>query len=190
DEQVEQLALTEEGQPQHHTFRIPPLKSHLFDPEHTSIINTVRLRNSVLQEILRLMSLSRPKGRKARRGRISYAQLGINQLGAVYEALLSYSGFLAKTDLYEVKKAGEKFDELQQAYFVKAGDLPKYIDEEKVYNPDGSLKKYAKGTFIYRLAGRNREKSASYYTPEVLTKCLVKYVLKELLKDKTADEIL
>ncbi|MCP4934758.1 MAG: hypothetical protein GY927_11270, partial [bacterium] len=85
DKQAEQLALAEEGQPQHHTFRIPPLKSHLFDPEHTSIINTVRLRNSVLQEILRLMSLSRPKGRKARRGRISYAQLGINQLGAVYE---------------------------------------------------------------------------------------------------------
>ena len=44
--------------------------------------------------------------------------------------------------------------------------------------------------FIYRLAGREREKSASYYTPEVLTKCLVKYALKELLKDKTADEIL
>ena len=52
------------------------------------------------------------------------------------------------------------------------------------------LRMYEKGTFIYRLAGREREKSASYYTPEVLTKCLVKYALKELLKDKTADEIL
>lgn len=49
---------------------------------------------------------------------------------------------------------------------------------------------YAKGTFIYRLAGREREKSASYYTPEVLTKCLVKYALKELLKGKSADDIL
>src|SRR5690606_23418987 len=27
------------------------------------------------------------------------------------------------------------------------------------------------------------QKSASYYTPEVLTKCLVKYALKELLED-------
>ena len=35
-----------------------------------------------------------------------------------------------------------------------------------------------------------REKSASYYTPEVLTRCLVKYALKELLEGKTADEIL
>ena len=40
------------------------------------------------------------------------------------------------------------------------------------------------------IAGRDREKSASYYTPEVLTQCLVKYALKELLQDKTADEIL
>ena len=51
-------------------------------------------------------------------------------------------------------------------------------------------KKYEKGTFIFRLAGRDRQKSASYYTPEVLTQCLVKYALKELLKDKTADDIL
>lgn len=49
---------------------------------------------------------------------------------------------------------------------------------------------YERGTFIYRLAGRDREKSASYYTPEVLTQCLVKYALKELLQDKTADQIL
>ena len=53
-----------------------------------------------------------------------------------------------------------------------------------------SLRIHPKGEFIYRLAGREREKSASYYTPESLTQCLVKYALKELLKDKTADEIL
>ena len=73
---------------------------------------------------------------------------------------------------------------------MKAEDLEKYEEGEKVYNPDGSLKHYPKGTFIYRLAGRDRQKSASYYTPEVLTQCLVKYTLKEILKGKTADEIL
>jgi len=49
---------------------------------------------------------------------------------------------------------------------------------------------YPKGSFIYRLAGRDRQKSASYYTPQVLTRCLVKYALKELLQDKSADDIL
>lgn len=185
-----QMYLSEEGTPQYHTFTIPPLTSHLFDPDQTPIIGKSKLRNHVLQNIIKLMSLSRPKGKRERRGRISYKQLGINQLGAVYEALLSYSGFLAKTDLYEVKKAEDTFDELQQAFFVKSEDLTKYNEDEKVFNDDGTLKKYIKGTFIYRLAGRSREKSASYYTPEVLTKCLVKYALKELLKDKSADEIL
>ncbi len=34
------------------------------------------------------------------------------------------------------------------------------------------------------MAGRDREKSASYYTPEVLTRSLVKYALKELFKEQ------
>lgn len=185
-----QGALELDEKPFHHTFRMTPLNSHLFDPAGTPTLNRVRFRNSVLQRVIELLSLSRPRGSRERRGRISYAQLGINQLGAVYEGLLSYSGFFAETDLYEVKKADEAYDELNAAFFVKAEDLPKYTDEEKVYNPDRTLKKYEKGAFIYRLAGRTREKSASYYTPEVLTRCLVKYALKELLEGKNADDIL
>ncbi len=186
----QQLELGPENKPLHHTFRITPLNSHLFDPDNTKTLNKVKFRNSTLQRVIELLSLSRPEGNRDRRGRISYAQLGINQLGAVYEGLLSYSGFFAETDLYEVKRADKQYDELDTAYFVKADDLPKYETDEKVYNSDGTLKKCEKGTFIYRLAGRTREKSASYYTPEVLTRCLVKYALKELLKDKSADDIL
>jgi hypothetical protein len=186
----EQLGLAPSAQTLHHTFDMMPLKSHLFDPAKTPLLNRVRFRNTVLQRVIELLSLSRPKSGNHRRGRISYAQLGISQLGAVYEGLLSYSGFFAETDLYEVKKADAPYNELDTAFFVKAEDLTKYEENEKVYNTDGTLRMYPKGTFIYRLAGRNREKSASYYTPEVLTQCLVKYALKELLKDKTADEIL
>ena len=181
--------LSIEGTSDFHVFRIPPLNSHLFDPSRTALINRVKFRNFILQAVIQLMSLTRPGKGRTRRGRISYAQLGINQLGAVYEALLSYRGFFAETDLYEVKKAGEKFNELAIGYFVKAEDLEKYTDDEK-FDEAGKLVFHPKGKFIYRLAGRDREKSASYYTPEVLTRCLVKYALKELLKDKTADEIL
>ena len=69
-------------------------------------------------------------------------------------------------------------------------DLDQYTEDERVRNEDGTLRVHPKGEFIYRLAGREREKSASYYTPEVLTRCLVKYALKELLEDKSADDIL
>lgn len=171
-------------------FRLYPLNSHLFDPARTPLLNGVKFRNEVLQKVIELLSLSRAGNGRQRRGRISYAQLGINQLGAVYEGLLSYTGFFAETDLYEVKKAGTEVNELEPAFFVNVEDFKQYEEAERVYKADGTFKIYPRGTFIYRLAGRNREKTASYYTPEVLTHCLVKYALKELLKDKTADEIL
>lgn len=179
----------------HDVFLIAPLKAHIFDPEYTKLINATKLRNSCMLRIIDLMSLTCASGkRNSRRGRISYANLGINQMGAVYEALLSYRGFIAQQDLYEVKRAGVDFNELDVGYFVSESDLAQYTEEERVRyasgNKKGKLRMYAKGTFIYRLAGREREKSASYYTPEVLTKCLVKYALKELLKDKSADDIL
>jgi type I restriction-modification system DNA methylase subunit len=202
----------------HNTFRLPALKSHLFDPDRTRMLNKVKFRNGVLRQVLELMSLSRSKGRQ-RRGRISYAQLGVNQLGEVYEGLLSLSAFLAEEDLYEVKPASEPDDrsDLEVGYFVPASRLDEFKSEELVrekesdriyqtmlHDPEddeveleedharkrGKVRKHPKGKFIFRLAGRDRQKSASYYTPQSLTQCLVKYALKELLKDKTADDIL
>ena len=167
--------------PQSHGFSMRPLDSRLFREDATPLLNQVKLRNHVLQRVLRLMSLSRPGTRRGqsrrretastRRGRISYAQLGINQLGAVYEALLAYRGFFAEEDLYEVKPAGKAHDALATAYFVPQRDLPQYAEEEKVQDRDENgrlkLRVHKRGTFVYRLAGRDRQKSASYYTPEI-----------------------
>lgn len=206
-------------------FTIAPLQGHLFDPARTPLLGSVKLRNSVLQKVIELMSLSRGGG-KSRRGRISYGTLGINQLGAVYESLLSFRGFFAEVDLYEVrpdpkgkkastgdeseeddssesdtdgeegldtpsaaeKKKDAEVNPLDAAYFVPASSISQYTDAERLFG--GNTKIHPKGSFIYRLAGRAREKSASYYTPEVLTKCLVEHALKEILPGKTADEIL
>ncbi len=188
EEKRGELALRREGmgdESLHNSFAIDRLDAHLFDPAGTPNLNKVIFRNDTLQRVIELMSLTRSEGNHKRRGRISYAQLGINQLGAVYEALLSYRGFFAASDLYEVKKAGTHPDELETGYFVPAEDLDLYKEDERVYDKDehghNRLRCYPKGTFIYRLAGRDRQKSASYYTPEVLTKTLVKYALKELI---------
>ncbi|WP_251930359.1 Eco57I restriction-modification methylase domain-containing protein [Salinibacter ruber] len=182
-----------EAGPDRHTFEIEPLRSHLFDPEQTPLLDGVKFRNETLQKVIRLMSLSDPEKRSSRE-RLSYAALGIGQLGAVYEGLLSYSGFFAEEDLYEVKEAGESRDLLDVAYFVGEEELEDYSEEEIVFDEDGRPLRHEKGTFLYRLAGREREESASYYTPKSLTECLVKYSLKELIgedsSDMEADEIL
>src|SRR5690554_6956535 len=177
-------------------FTLQGLDSHLFDPAKTPLLNRVTFSNETLQQVIQSMSLTRPTKGKKRRGRVSYTQLGINQLGAVYEALLSYRGFFATEDLYEVAPKGQNInpDELDTGYFVTQSQLDEFDDKERVYDKvDGklSLRVHPKGKFIYRMAGRDREKSASYYTPEVLTKSLVKYTLKErLTEDVTADDIL
>ena len=169
------------------TFSMPALDSFLFDPERTPLLAKAKLRDETMQRIIRLLSLTRPaKGRK-RRGRISYGQLGINQLGAVYEALLSFRGFFARENLYEVHRAGDSVDELKPGWFVTEVDIDRYEDSEKAYEADEKghkrLLMHPQGKFLYRLAGRERKKSASYYTPESLTRLTVKYALKELIKD-------
>ena len=207
-------------------LRLPTVKVSLLDPESTPLLNGLRLRNETIQKVIRLLSL-RSTGKGT--GRISYAKLGIGQLGAVYETLISFTGVVAKTDLIELKprkgrsadadeeEAGEppedddeteeevdeaadaeadeevfrrdKVDPLAPSWFVPRSRIGEFGAEEIVFKGAEALV-YPKGTFIYRLAGRDREKSASYYTPEPLARLLVKHALMERCKGLTADELL
>ncbi|WP_330322748.1 class I SAM-dependent DNA methyltransferase [Streptomyces anulatus] len=183
-------------------LRFEPLHSQLFEPSAIKLIGEkaiadprndadesgeerfldTRLCNATLYRVLRLLMLTR--GSKGQRGGfISYAQLGINQLGAVYEGLMSYSGFVANEELYEVAKNGDasggswlvpasKADEYQDAVFVRQRDEDTG-EERRV--------RYAAGSFVYRLSGRDRQTSASYYTPESLTKVTVQLALQHRL---------
>lgn len=169
------------------TFLVPPLKAHIFDPERTPLIENATLRDSVMLKIIDNMSVTAVSKGNKRKQRISYASLGISQMGAVYEALLSYRGFIAKEKLYEVKRANDSYDPLSVGYFVPENQLNDYSEDERVRYPDndplgrgGEPRVYEPGTFVYRLAGRERETSASYYTPDNLAQCLVKYALKEI----------
>ncbi|PLK22648.1 hypothetical protein C0V72_13785 [Porphyrobacter sp. TH134] len=207
-------------------LRLPAVKVSLLDPESTPLLNGLGLRNEAVQQVIRLLSL-RSTGKNT--GRISYAKLGIGQLGAVYETLISFTGVVAKTDLIELKprkgrsndaaEDGEeaeapeaeddaeedlfdeeeveqedairrdKVDKLAPSWFIPRSRINEFAPDEIVFNGSEALV-YPKGTFIYRLAGRDREKSASYYTPEPLARLLVKHALMERCRDLTADELL
>lgn len=176
-----------DSEPQHATFSLRGLRSPLFDEERTPILRAVKFRNQVMQQVIELLSLSK-KGKGKARGRISYAQLGINQLGAVYEGLLSYTGFFASEELFEVRDEKEIDDEGARTYFVPATKVDSFKKEELVKDEFKRPLKHPKGTFLFRLAGRDRERSASYYTPEVLTRCLTKYTLKVRLGEPLLPE--
>ena len=179
----------------HDTFVMRGLHSPLFAPEQTPFLARCKLRNFVLQDVLRALSLSRER-RGRPRGRISYAQLGINQLGAVYESLLAYSGFFAEEELVAVQSKRDRAKADAKVYFLPATEADQFTAEELVCDADGALLRQPRGAFVFRLAGRDREKSASYYTPEVLTSCLIRLALDERLGtpgapgSPSADEIL
>ncbi|MGS2619533.1 class I SAM-dependent DNA methyltransferase [Micromonospora sp. LZ34] len=178
-------------------LRFEPMRSDLFLPEKTKLIGRLipvpgsdpddpdgpkidtRLRNKVLYEVLRRLMLTKG-GKKRRGGFISYAQLGINQLGAVYEGLMSYTGFVATEQLYEVAKGGDPKD---GSWMIPASKVDDYDDGVFVYKEDPytgvrSRVSYQPGQFVYRLAGRDRQTSASYYTPQSLTEVTVQLALK------------
>lgn len=112
-------------------FMVPPLKAHIFDPERTALIEHAALRDSVMLRIIDLMSVTKTGKGVKRRQRISYAALGISQMGAVYEALLSYRGFIAKEKLYEVKRAKDSYDPLKVGYFVPERELDNYSERTR-----------------------------------------------------------
>src|SRR5699024_49474 len=161
----------------------------------TALIDEAGLVNNALQQVLQRLLVSK-KTSRADRGFISYAELGINQLGAVYEGLMSYTGFFAEEDLYEVAPNGDsskgswvvpthRVEGIAEKDFVTTTDPITGVEEPVLHR---------RGSFVYRLAGRERQQSASYYTPEVLTKFTVGQALEELLdqdgRTTTAEETL
>lgn len=159
------------------------LRADLFKPSATAMIDETKLSNDAVLQVLRHLLLSK-ESRGRDRGFISYVELGINQLGAVYEGLMSYTGFFAQDDLYEVAKNGDPADgswvvpisrssHLAEKDFVRLPPDPETGERRAV--------QHAKGSFVFRLAGRERQQSASYYTPEVLTRFTVSQALEELL---------
>jgi hypothetical protein len=175
------------------TFR--SLRADLFRPQATALIDEVGLGNLALQQVLKHLLLSKAStGRGV--GFISYAELGINQLGAVYEGLMSYTGIFAETDMYEVAKDGnaEKGSwivPVERAEGIAAKDFVLAVDP---VTGEAKPVLHQQGSFVFRLAGRERQQSASYYTPEVLTRFVVSQALEELLdqdgETTTAAEIL
>ena len=172
-----------------------PMRADLFRREATGLIDEVGLGNGALLRVLRHLLLTRENGQSGR-GFISYVELGINQLGAVYEGLMSYSGSFATERLWEVAPGGDA----SKGSWVVPEDVMKGLEEKDFVTVEDEVTgerrnvTYEKGQFVYRLSGRDRQRSASFYTPEVLTRFTVQQALEELLdqdgRTTSAEEIL
>ena len=162
------------------SFTVIHIDSPLFNNRRLNYLGDVRIRNIVWQQIICALSLSRNDKQV---GRISYANLGVNQLGSVYESLLAYRGFYAEEDYIEVHKAGKPEE---GTFLVPYSRMDDFLPNEILRDKDARPIILKQGTFVYRLNGRDRQKSASYYTPEILTRSTVKYTLKAIIDEVAA----
>ena len=189
----EQVLAADEGSFDGLVFR--PMRADLFRPVATALIDEVGLGNGALLRVLRHLLLTKENS-KSGRGFISYVELGINQLGAVYEGLMSYSGSFATERLWEVAPGGDA----SKGSWVVPEDVMEGLEEKDFVTVEDEVTgerrnvTYEKGQFVYRLSGRDRQRSASFYTPEVLTRFTVQQALAELLdqdgRTTSAEEIL
>jgi hypothetical protein len=171
----------------------PGLGSALFADEACPLLDHSRITDETLQQVLTNLCFTQEQRGRSRQS-LSYAALGINQLGAVYEGLMAYKGFLATQELFEIDNDG---DPDNGSWVIPVNHANEFADRLflKEEGPDGQPRRarYQEGDFVFRLSGRDRQRSASYYTPEVLTEFTVRHTLDvywEEHPDLTAAEIL
>lgn len=177
------------------TFR--NLEADLFRREATALIDQVKLSNDALTRVLKNLLLSKVSAGKDR-GFISYATLGVTELGQVYEGLMSYHGFIAQEDLYEVAPKGDASKGSWVLPTHAADTVPQdsFVMETKQMEEGGTSKvrrEHPAGSFVFRQSSRDRERSASFYTPQVLTEFTIGQAIEVLQEEgriKTSEDVL
>lgn len=165
-------------------FSFPSLGTSLFDPASTEIFNEVRITDGIMQQVLHKMSLAQiGTGRARRTQRVHYANLGLNQLGAVYEGLLSLKPEILSEKVVLLEKDPK---DLSHRY-IPSKDIKK-IDKNLILkdNNTGESVFKEKYDFLLTPVGLERKFSASFYTPEVLTRFVAKEAVNTLLEEDSS----
>lgn len=150
------------------SFSIDPFNGQLFDPRRTALLDRCRIPDRALHTAIAELSLSRPRRRSDRRERFSYADLGVDQLGSIYEGLLVYEPAIVTEDTVLARVKGEE------------RWLPRsQAEANRLEIVEGTLRR--SGQFVLRLWGGRRKGSGSYYTPQEITSFLVKEALEPLV---------
>lgn len=145
--------------------RVTAYNGGLFSPDRTEIINRCSLNDLAFRDVLfELSTTVIGKGRSAARDRVSYRELGVEQLGAVYEGLLEYEPKIATEEMIVVK--------VKKDFQVMPVSRAKKV-------PDGA-ERIPSGKFYLSLWGGRRKGTGSYYTPEPITRFLVEQALEPL----------
>lgn len=146
------------------TLGLDPVGGELFDPSHTALLDQCAIDDRAWRRALTSVAMGSPGGPRRRLGRrSSFAELGVDQLGSIYEGLLVMEPHLAATPEVVVRIDGDR----------------------RVLEPDsvGDLRverELEPGQFVLESASGRRKGSGSFYTPAEITEYLARAALDPL----------
>jgi hypothetical protein len=159
-------------------FTVQPFGGLLFAPTRTAWLDAAAIPDGAMREVVHLLSVERPpRGRRsAPPRRFSYADLGVDQLGSIYEGLLAYEPEITERPRVEAKLVDARSGKTR-------GDVL-LVDQARVRASDRleqvSAVVFPAGTFLLRAAGSRRKSTGSYYTPEVVAEAFVERLCRPL----------
>ncbi len=140
---------------------VSPFNGRLFAPARAPLAETMRLDDRLVADALLSLTTLPSAGR---RDRVSFGDLGVEQLGAVYEGLLDYRASIGRFQNLRKRPA-------------------------RAARTGSETARLAPGiTFVSR--GDIRKSSGTFYTPRAITGYLVRHTLQPLVEHATADGIL
>ncbi|MFB3855596.1 MAG: Eco57I restriction-modification methylase domain-containing protein [Vicinamibacterales bacterium] len=155
------------------TLRVTPFNGRLFAPARTALAEASDLDDEAASRALVALSTDR-RAKGARPVRVDYRDLGVEQLGAVYETVLDYDPVLAGGDGCKTPADRGR----------RAGGEPCAGTEARA---DAATRAPAVGL---RGGSGRRKASGTFYTPSSVTDYLVRRTLHPLVTGRSPEEIL
>ena len=143
---------------------IPQYNGGLFNPQQHPFLEDYGIGDDALAQVIERLT------RTEEGERITYRDLDVRHLGAIYEGLLEYQPRIADQDLVIVSNRGRETVE------------PKSSPNQEIAYPEGE---------VYLLTDNDERKATgSYYTPDYIVRYIVQNTLGPLCEGKTVDKIL
>jgi hypothetical protein len=144
---------------------VEPVGGELFDQEQTRLLDRCTIADPAWARALTSIALGAPGSTRRRLGRrSSFAELGVDQLGSIYEGLLVLEPYLAPGPRMQVLVDGDR-------RVLEA-------DQAEGYRV---LRHLEAGDFVLESASGRRKGSGSFYTPHEITEYLTHTALDPIV---------
>lgn len=150
---------------------IPPYNGGLFDDQRHPLLTRWRIGDRYLAAAIDQLARAKAAGRTGR-GFVSYRDLGIRELGSIYECLLEHRPRYATVDLAVIRQKGAE-------RFIQSAELGRRR----------AVRTYPVGSVYLETDKGERKATGSYYTPQYIVEYIVKNTLGPLIEElKASDE--